>query len=272
MNDPKRLLDEGATDAERELLRSWQSEAPSPGARRALLGAALGAGIGTASSAAAGASAPKVTATVGAWALGKWIVIGAFSGLATITTVNVVLPPAAQTEPRAVEQIASPSKVKATVSGDSVKPSAVDEPKPTENESPSNTPVAAGGGGNTAKNTVVSVATPRAEDDAPEPEPSSAGEVRARSTLTDETDRMTAVRQMMQSGQASAALAAIDAYQKLYPTGAFTNEATMLRITAEVTLGRRAEALKTARPFCAAPANAIYVARIRAMLPELDNE
>src|SRR6185369_14762202 len=91
MTSPRTRLDEGTTEFERELLRSWEGEQPSDRARRNAL-ALVGVGVGLAVSATAstaGASvggvgagaatasiAPKA-AVASALAIGKWLFLGA---------------------------------------------------------------------------------------------------------------------------------------------------------------------------------------------------
>ena len=87
MTAPRTRIAEGATEFERDLLRSWEHEQPSDAARQAALGlVGVAAGLGastTASTAAAaglkaatGTMAPKA-ATLGVAALGKWALVGA---------------------------------------------------------------------------------------------------------------------------------------------------------------------------------------------------
>ena len=88
MTAPRTRFTEANNDFERDLLRSWESERPSDGARRAALGI-LGAGVTlgatTAASAASGATvagsvggslAPKASSLI-VVAVGKWLAAGA---------------------------------------------------------------------------------------------------------------------------------------------------------------------------------------------------
>jgi hypothetical protein len=65
---------------------------------------------------------------------------------------------------------------------------------------------------------------------------------------------------------ASAALALADEHARLYPSGIFVQEREMLRIEAELTLGKRREALERAHAFSERFASSTYRARIDRLL------
>ncbi|HEY5241545.1 MAG TPA: hypothetical protein VIJ22_08775, partial [Polyangiaceae bacterium] len=91
MTAPRTRIAEGATEFERELLRSWQREQPSPAARQAALGLMGGVaptGVAAGLKAATGSMAPKA-ATLGATLLGKWGIVGA--GVVALATAGTVV-------------------------------------------------------------------------------------------------------------------------------------------------------------------------------------
>jgi RNA polymerase sigma-70 factor (ECF subfamily) len=65
---------------------------------------------------------------------------------------------------------------------------------------------------------------------------------------------------------ASAALTLADEHARLYPNGVFVQEREMLRIEAELTLGKRRDALERAHAFAERFASSTYRARIDRLL------
>ncbi len=100
MSDPRRLLDEGATDFERTLLESASEDKPSDAALRSTLAAmGLGAPAMAAGAAAAGATAKASLGAVTGVAVAKWVAIGTAGVLLTAGAVHQVVKHARHARP-----------------------------------------------------------------------------------------------------------------------------------------------------------------------------
>jgi TolA-binding protein len=246
MSEPRRLLEEGGDDLAVSLLRSARHDAPSPRARKETL-AALGLGAGAAVTAAAATSTAASAATAaksGATAaLLKWIGVGVVGGLVTVTTVAVVQSP----PPEPAPAVLAPTGTRAIAS-----PARSAEPRPVEvTPAPSAEPVAS--------------AAPEAQKPARPPVSADKPEASAKPTLADEVASLDAARSALASGNASAALRALDDHDRRFPGGALGPEGTVLRIEALAQRGDRGSAAALARAFLAAHPRSPHAARIRSV-------
>jgi hypothetical protein len=236
MKDPTRLLDSPASETELRLLRAAISEEPPPAAVQRLalalgLPAEAPATLAPAASDAAtglGTAATQLTAlTIGA------SILAAGSVVWFVTS----RPPAAELAPRrpvpaALAPAVSPIAPQAT------------RPPPL--------PAAS----DTAERAQRAAA---AEGPATGAAPEGRG-------LAQEIAAVDAARQLLASGQAREALAALARYARAHPTGALRQEATLLEIEAWQRAGERARARKLARAFLADNPGSPHAQRIRALI------
>jgi hypothetical protein len=269
MNDPKRLLDEGANDIERELLGTWLDEKPSKRARAAVMGLAVGAGLGaattTAAATASAGAAPKTAAAIGAWALGKWVLVGALSGLVTVGTVEVAAP-LVMTESAAAPSITAPERAPAiaTVRAPEAKTAGVEAPTPPlPAEAPkSSTPTLADSASARQAPSAHAVASAESAESTPE-------KTKARCALREEATLIEQALSAVRSSRGGAALTILDDYQLRCPGGTLQQEATVLRMEALVASGRRSEASSLGRAFVSAYPESSHISRIHALLGDL---
>jgi hypothetical protein len=241
MSDPRRLLhDEGSSEFEKSLVRSWDHEQPSNAARDATLvalgigaGAAVTAAAGTASAAAGagaaagGSIAPK--AAVGGLLFLKWwgistVVVGTAVGAAWVVHAQRIMPPpvvpsSAPTETTAIVPVSPPR--------DFVAPTPIPTAPPTH-------------------------ATLQ-------PRPTS-------SSLNDEILEMDRARAALDSSDPARALELVDAYESKHPHGSFVQEAEVLRIQALLARGDRAAAERTGNRFLATYPKSPHAPRVRSLL------
>ena len=263
MREPRKLMDGDATQLERQILASWAKEQPSPRARAAVLGLAAGTGVVAGAATAQGATlghlaAPKMAATVGGWALGKAVVIGAVAGLATVggaevvfreggdsAGVRAVVTPALA--PSVAQKTRPAGRGKVVVP---VEPSAVPEGMPVAPPSQAAVPPRSG-------------ARP---EPMPAPTPPSTVPTAPGSTLLAEVASIDRARSTLAGGRAAEALAKVEAYFAEFPSGALGQEAALLRIEALVKLGRRAEAEPLGRAFLDAHPTSAHGSRVRELI------
>jgi hypothetical protein len=301
VSDPRRLLDGDATDDERELLGTWQDEAPSPRARRAVLGllAAGTASAATATGAAATATGATATATAtvaaatatgtaataataaGAAATGlggifKAMIFGALCGVFTLGVVEIATPsspapPAVSSLVAAAAPAASgiPGTGHRAAAGDvarvDARPLAAEVPSPRSSApapvAPATLPALAPSDAPPSEPEVA----PDAPGAGPEPAPAPA----PRADLSGEIASIDGVRSALGAGAAAQALARLDAHDAAFGGGALAQEATLLRIQALVKLGRRGEAVALGRAFVTAHPTSTHATRVRAIVPEI---
>ena len=234
MNDPIRLLaSPETTDLERQLLASWNDERPTTSARDktfALLGVTSGAvaagGIVSAS------VAPKALAA-GWLASAKWIVVSVVTLGALGAGVAIALHKSADA-PQPSAPIAQTLVAPPITHASAPQPVA----QPTTNASP----VQARGA------------------------PLKAAPVAPAASLADQVAALDRARAALEAGDARGARKLADAYESEYPSGAFTQEADVVRIEALVSEGSHDAADRAAKRFLAAYPKSPHVARVRALL------
>jgi hypothetical protein len=278
MSDPRRMrrmVDEGATPFERDLLESWSSEQPSPAAKAralAIAGAAAGtlvaataattaastSGAGT----AAGLAAPKAAGlgltlavkwgllfvAVAATAVGGAVVAGvggrthADERTAATTTAPLVNTAATAITPASPASPATPPAVVADDSAKTVSPADLPPAAPP--------PATAAAGLGSA---------PRSRGAANAGAP-------ADSSFSEEIASFDRARAALDSGDPDRTLALVDAYEKRFPAGTFVQEAEVLRVQALARKGDTAGARRVGQRFLAAHPTSPHASRIRAIL------
>jgi hypothetical protein len=257
MKAPRTRIAEGATDFERDLLRSWERERPSDEARQgalALVGvaAALG-GSTTASTAAAaglkaatGSMAPKA-ATLGATVLAKWAIVGAVVAVAAGgVAVEHSRSSSKETPVRATVPVVAPM-VRSVATPPPSLQAAVPVPRATA----------------TVEAPLTSSQPPAAMLPPPAP---AAQEPRPALGLGQQVAALDQARDALASGNASVAIRLVDDYDRQFPRGALAQEATALRIEALFLQGNRDAATHLADRFLAANPRSPHAARIRLLV------
>jgi hypothetical protein len=243
MTAPRTRIAEGATEFERELLRSWQREQPSPAARQAtlaLMGGVAPTGVAAGLKAASGSMAPKA-ATLGAALLGKWAIVGA--GVVALATAGT-----------AVYSVRSSS----TSTPVTVAPPVAFEP-PVAASVPQLPPSATAEASSAAAPPLPTAAkTPPAAPSALEP-PRALG-------LGQEVAALDRARDALAAGNAAGAIRQVDEYESQFPRGALAQEATALRIEALLQQGNRDAAVRLADRFLASNPKSPHAARIRLLV------
>jgi hypothetical protein len=252
MTDPRRLIDEGATEFEAKLLAAGQRDAVSQRSRRRVL-----AGLGL--SAAFGASAASSSAsavTAGLLTGVKWIGICALGGLgiwggtqllernperrggaATISQRSSLPQNATQknTAQSKVDAIAAaPVSASATPAGF--------PPTPT-------------------RSSIVRLGQRDARRANSEPP-----QHRVRDTLRDELAMLDEARKALAGGDANRALRLLDDHGRVYPVRRLGAEATVMRIEALRARGDLAQAASIGERFLAQHPNGPYATRVRSLI------
>ncbi|MEZ4219339.1 MAG: hypothetical protein R3B13_00330 [Polyangiaceae bacterium] len=242
---PKRLLEEGASDFERELLAASRLDRGSPRALARTHGAVrlIAAGL-TASAVTSTASGSAATGAL----LGvvKWLGIGAVSGTVFASGMGALIegsdpkPARVAAQPRSPAGTASgTAQPRATAGG--VQPAAPEIPPPAR-----------------ARASSALLAT------SDEPAPALPTETAA-TQLAEETRLIGDATRLERAGDALGALQALDSYARRFPQGTLGPEAAVVRVRALVRAGRKAEAQAIARS-----AGALNSAHGRAMKNALE--
>jgi len=249
MTAPRTRIAEGATEFERELLRSWQREQPSPAARQAALGLMGGVaptGVAAGLKAATGSMAPKA-ATLGATLLGKWGIVGA--GVVALATAGTVV--------YAVRSSSSSSPVTVTrappVAAQLPLLASVPQFPPPASATAADAPLSA-----LAPPPPTVAKTPPAAPPALEP-PRALG-------LGQEVAALDRARAALAAGNTAGALRQVDEYESQFPRGALAQEATALRIEVLLQQGNRDAAVRLADRFLASNPKSPYAARSRLLV------
>lgn len=254
-------------DFERSLLASAESDAMRV-ERKAALAAALGIGAGAATVAASGAGAAKV-ATAGAaaskakaalsLAIVKWLAAGAVGSAAVVlvTTSVVHSRDVRETEISRQERAraaaaASPTAAVAAPPTAAVVATATPSPVPPE----------------PAPEIVAAPAEVRAVPEVVAPPPARSAPAAQVPALAAEQRPLERARAAMAAGDFAVAAQALDEHDRVYPSGAFTEESRVLRIDLLERSGDRAAARREARRFLSRTPNSPYAAHLRALASE----
>ena len=241
----KRLLERGATDLERSLLRAGEAEEPSTeSARRAAAALGLGASVALAAQAARAGLASQTSAAVLRWAAVALVGAGGLLLVGQAWRRNQAALPPPEVSVQAPEPAKVPARaaVESTPEPPSVPSAEAVVPKASVRSSP----------------TPRSVAPPAAPPSAPS------------GSLADEIALLDAARRALRSGDARLALGELDRHQAEFPRGLLGQEATLLRIEALVRSGNRPAAEALARQFLARQPNSPHAKRIESLLGQAE--
>jgi hypothetical protein len=298
MSEPRRLLEDDATDFERALLRSARHDGPSPALRdKTLLALGLGVGVvglgattaatataavttttttatatATTTTGAAAATATAAAAKHAAWAgssaLLKWIGLGVVGGALTVTAVVVAPKLGAPNDRMAPSTVdAAPTSAKPAGKVAAGRPSLPEAAAQdaTEPSPPPQDALAAPAPFNAkdAKEAPVAGAPTGASAEAARRRASIEA---PRATLTEEIALLDRAREAVARGSASSALAALDEHDRTFPGAALGPEATVLRVEALSLRGDRPAAVRLGRAFLAAHPESPHASRLRSLL------
>ena len=268
MKEPRRLLEAGADDFERELLASSAEDVPNARAYQRTV-ASLGVGLMVplaAASVAQGASAATPVAKLGASVLAKWLASGALLGVITASGAQLVS--------RGISQRSAPAAAPKVELGASP---AVATSQPTRGGAPALTPAPELPRSVESKPAQRAHPLPEPALVAPQPEvtpaPSAEAEPSPRpvtASLTRELDALEAARYALGSGDARAALARLERYASDFPNGVLLPEARVLEVSALIQSGQRARALELGRRIVERDPAGPHAQAVRTRLPELD--
>ena len=252
MSDPERFYEGSEMSLERTLLLAARGERPGRRARyRAAV--ALGVGGGAWASFSSTASAAAQFMKEGMVGIGKWIALGIVGSGALAGAYQLSLDRGAADEPQLAGDVL-PKRADAgqsTLAGTPLPTVAVDslpvEPA-SDDESSAVAPNAS------SKSNRRAAAGPRAAE-----------------SIADQIARLDSIRASLASGRATAALAMLDEYRRVYPHGAFGQEAALFRIEALVKSGQTQSARTFAQRFERAHPNSPHIKRIRASLGQDDS-
>ena len=248
MTDPRRLLDGGGSELERDLLEAGQAEFPDASAKRRAA-VALAIGAATASVWPTAAYATAKAGKAGMPLLMKLLAAGAV-GAGTLGTATYLItkpPPAPITE-------TAPATVTETTgrSGKArVTPKQAEAPAPAE-------PVA----GAEASEPKVAPEVRRSPAPSPQSSPAPA------SSISDEIRVLDQARRAVAAGDSVAAKRALDQHRRQYPKGALAEEAVLLQIESLARQGKRGQAKSLAERFRASHPNSPHLRRIESVLAE----
>jgi hypothetical protein len=278
-------------DFDRSLLRAGRADGPGVGAA-GRAAAAIGLGVAAAAPAAAAAATAGAAARAVALTGSKWTLIGAL-GVATVGTGTVAYlgasssgpndarEPAAKTESRTAPQPAAAHTGVSTTEGAIPPPPAADlaparhvPPAPRAQSgaaAPGQPSPARAAAAPTALLPPAANAAPTGAPASPAAAPPGAASSDAVS-IAEEVAVVDRARHSLRQGRAGEALDELNRYQSRWPNGTLATEVVVLRVEAELRLGKRAVAKERARAFIASQPSSRYAARLRELFEpgELD--
>ena len=254
MREMPRLLEKGADDFERALLRSATRDAGSSRARARCLAAAAGASLIT--GAAASAASAGTAAGTALWV--KWVGVGVVAGLTTVGAVqggkyavralsnrSTAVQPSSSAHGRAAPPKAtapSEEQVQGEAAAATALPPQLPDIDPNANTAPQAT--------RSARNSSVAVFS---EED---------------HTLDREVALLDAARNALSAGDARRALSLLAAQQRQFPRGSLGPEARLTRVKALLMLGDRAGAEAATRRLERTRPGGAHASRARQLLEE----
>lgn len=265
-----RLRDGEGTEVERLILDSAASDAPSQAARLGTLatlglsGAVATAATAHAATAALGGGGTKVVSSASGFVLAKWLALGAVVGAATTGSVVVVTTPGlfGRPHPASVRE-AAPAHAPSRSGGERIveRQAAVALEAPVPAVEPDSRVEGS-----------VQRSRPAPKDEpatglAPAPKAPVLA-VAPGDKVAEEVAALDRARSALGAGDARGALAFLDAYERSYPRGTLTPEATVLRVRALVQLGRRSDAESVVDGFVRTHPGSAQAARLRALVGE----
>lgn len=257
--ESRRLVDGEATVKERLLLQAGMEEAPPNNAGRRRTLAALGLAVATSTVAtSAGAAASVSKAAV--FAPAKWLLWGAVgAALAVGTAALVTKPDSAPGQGSFVVHVGQ----KATIS------SAAPSTTPSANvlAAPIASPAAQ------RSQATTPLRGSRSPERAPSPStrvelsPGPASEaIASPSELFAQVAALDRARSALRAGRAGESLSLLESFDRRYPRSTLAPEATVVRVSALLSLGQRAQATRLVRAYCRSGGRGAYGQRLMALV------
>jgi TolA-binding protein len=267
VKDPKRLRETHADQLEGLLLDAVRAEGPSASARAQTLravaaGIAVGGTVATTAGTASSAAGPTAKASVLVVA-GKWLAVGAGAGAIVAGAIVGPLHHLMAPSTGASSELSAPAP--AIVPGKTAPAPRADVTDPSAEEVAS--PMVEARDDSSAKSQKGDALLARPASRAPDVQrarPSAAAPLAAEVAAVDHAAHAVANRDSQR------ALAALDAYQKQFPSGVLRPEATVLRVQALVQQGDFVRAVSIARAFLAQNPHSPHAERLRSLI-EVDS-
>jgi hypothetical protein len=264
--ESRRLVDGEGTAKERLLLQAGIDEAPTSraGRERTLVALGIVAGAGTlASSAKAAAEVSRGLVA----AHTKWLLFGVAGAAAAVSGVEMATSPVAV--PLVAPSVAVPQRrPSATARHFAADASAAPRaPAP----SPPSTAISQPPAQNHARAEVdpsdqPSTAVPGPRRNAGPRHSSGAEAASAASGLADQVAALDRARAALRAGRARESVALLDSFGRAYPGSSLAPEATVVRVSALLTLGQRAQATRLVRGYCRLGGRDAYGQRLMALV------
>jgi hypothetical protein len=234
-------VDGGATVKERLLLQAGIDEAPPNGAgrRRTLAALGLAVGLSTVAGSTTAAAVARGGVSLGA---AKWLIFGAVSAAVAVGTVEVALK--ASSVPALAPSVAHLGRT-ATLASKSSSP--LESPIPL-------TPAAS----------VQVLPIPSPTDGRAKSHPAEVAS--SQSALVEQVAALDRARASLAAGQASESLSQLDRFDRRYPRSSLAPEATVVRVSALLSLGQRAQATRLVRAYCGGGGRRAYGNRLMALV------
>jgi hypothetical protein len=273
MSDPNRLLQEGASGFERQLLSAALTDHPTRETRtRLLVSLGVAGATTTAATSAGGASATGALSTATkAWAL-KSLCAVALTATAGAVTIRVVGSSAVHDPTSAVSAVRAASTVRAAPAPLAVEavaiPAVQSAPLPVASSlvRPSPAPEKPAGRRQALVSAPRVVAAPPASPPAEAPPKVDAFPRASSSSLTEETSSLDAARTALRAGRVTETLALLDESARRFPSGLLQPEASAVRVEALLAAGDRLGAETVARALVATAPRTFAAHRVKAML------
>jgi hypothetical protein len=266
--ESRRLVDGGATVKERLLLQAGIDESPpnSAGRRRTL--AALGVAVG-ASSVTSTATAAVVLGRGGALAQAKWVVFGAVGAAVAVGSVEFATrsDPVPPPSPAPVSTSVG-RKATVTPKGSAHVVRALPPPAPPSEPSllPAPYPVPDGA----RAPAVLSSSRPSRDRALGSPSVdlsrASRTEVASPAELVAQVAALDRARAALRAGRAGESVALLDRFDRSYPGSRLAPEATVVRVSALLALGRRTQATELVRAYCRTGGRGAYGHRLMTLV------
>jgi hypothetical protein len=275
----KRLIDRAGNDFSRAVLRSAENDVPSKRARERTAAAVGVAIVAASATASGGASTAAAAASTTAKAAGA--ATASATGIASVPFVKAisVLVAAGALATGAVVLRGPKTPPVAPPTAASVPAQSAPNPLPAPRWPSSSHPAprASAGEGSTAEATPQIQTTGR---DAPSPRLGGAASVAVNSPplappapsapgLTRGMSHLEAARAALAAGDPATALAHVSDYDRDFPNGELSPEASVLRIEALAAMGANADAIAAADRFLAATPNSPHARHVRAIVAPL---
>jgi hypothetical protein len=272
MKEPRRLLEGGVDEFERDLLASSDVDVPTNRAYQRTL-SSIGVGLmlplsATAIAQGAGATVAAPAAKFGLLALGKWLAVGAVAGAVTASGAHLTTRALSSAPQRAPALSSAPlhaPPASARLAEEPVVEVPVAEPGSGE---PAPTPrVPQALARKPAELSLVPTGLPASS---PPLEPPPAREPALTSSLEGEVAAIETARRALGRGAARSALVTLQGYYREFPAGVLQPEARVLEVSALVQAGERESARELGRRIVARDPAGAHAQTVRSLLPELE--